>query len=147
MEGAASGRVARIVSAVCGLILTIGAVPLAFVVAVIAGGGHPTPFGHTPAEATLGTTLLGVPGLLLLLGLALVRGSVTDRWGIAVAIALLIPVDAAVAAVALWRVNQPPPPVTYAPPDPKAVIPGQPVMAVPTCTPDGACSKTPPRSP
>lgn len=144
MERAASRRLARIASGICGLVLAIGAVPLAFIVAVIAGGGHGSPFGYTPAEATLGASLLGVPALLLLLGLALVRGGLTDRWGIAVAITVLIPVDAAVAAVALWRVNQPPPPVVYVSPDPNAVIPGQPVMAVPACTPNGVCTKAPP---
>jgi hypothetical protein len=109
-----------------GLVLAAGALPLAFLVAVIAGGGHSTPFGHTPAEATLGGALLGVPALLLLLGLAIIRGSFTGRWKLAVAITIIIPVDAAVAALALWQVNRPEPPVSYSPPDPKAVIPGQP---------------------
>jgi hypothetical protein len=128
-----------------GLVLAAGALPLAFLVAVIAGGGHSTPFGHTPAEATLGGALLGVPALLLLLGLAIIRGSFTGRWKLAVAITIIIPVDAAVAALALWQVNRPEPPVSYSPPDPKAVIPGQPVIAVPSCTPDGACTTAPPR--
>ena len=146
MERAASVHVARVASIVCGVVLAIAAVPLAFFVAVVAGGGHTTPFGHTPAEATLGASLLGIPALLLLLGIALVRGGLTERWSIAVAITLLIPVDAAVAAVALWRVDQPPPPVIYVPPDPKAVIPGQPAIAVPTCTPDGVCTGAPPNN-
>ena len=146
MEGAVSGRLARVASTICGLVLAAAAVPLAFLVAAIAGGGHSSPFGHTPAEATLGVSLLGVPALLLLLGLALVRGGLTGRWGIAIAITVLIPLDAGVAAVALWRVNQPPPPVVYVAPDPKAVIPGQPVMAVPMCTPDGVCTTAPPKN-
>jgi hypothetical protein len=145
VEGPGSNRIARPVSAICGLVLAVGAVPLAFLIAVIAGGGHGSPFGNSPAEAVFGGALLGVPALLFLLGLALIRGGLTERWGIAIFITILIPLDAAVAATALWRANRPPPPI-YVPPDPKAVIPGQPVMAVPTCTPEGVCTTPPPRA-
>ena len=147
MDAAGSNRIARAGSGIFGLVLAVGAVPLAFLLAVIAGGGHASPFGNSPAEATFGGALLAVPALLFLLGLALIRGSLTGRWGTAIVITILIPFDAAVAATALWRVNQPPPPVVYVPSDPKAVIARRSVMAVPTCTPDGVCTTPPPPAP
>ncbi len=146
MDDAGSNRIARAGSGIFGLVLAVGAVPLAFLLAVIAGGGHASPFGNSPAEATFGGALLAVPALLFLLGLALIRGSLTGRWGTAIVITILIPFDAAVAATALWRVNQPPSPVVYVPPQPKPVN-RRSEMGVPTCTPDGVCTTPPAPAP
>lgn len=127
-----------------GAILVLGAWPLAFLIAVIAGGGHGSPFGHSAAEATLGGAMLGVPALLLLVGLALLWAARTGRWVPAAVIALLIPSDVGVAVAVLWQVNRPQPPVIYTAADPKTVLPGRPIIAVPACTPDHRCSSAPP---
>lgn len=143
MGGVAPGRYARVASAIAGGLLAIAAWPLAFLLAVIAGGGHTSPFGHSPAEATFGAGLLGLPALLLLIGLALISGACTGRYRAAVVLTLLIPVDVAVTAVALREVNRPQPPVNIPPPDPKTVIRPAVILAVPACTHDHKCTQTP----
>ena len=132
--------------AVSGVLLAIAAWPLAFLLAVFAGGGHGSPFGHTPAETTFGVGLLGVPALLLLVGLALIWASRSGNWRVPAGIALLIPIDAAITSAALWEMNRPEPPVAYTPVDNDAVLQTQPIMAVPACTPDNRCTTAPPRS-
>ena len=132
--------------AVSGVLIAIAAWPLAFLLAVFAGGGHGSPFGHTPAETTFGVGLLGVPALLLLVGLALIWASRSGRWRVAAGIAVLIPVDIAITTGALRETNRPEPPIDYTPVNENAVLPTRPIVAVPACTPDNRCTKAPLRS-
>jgi hypothetical protein len=143
MRTQASSWVARAAMGIAGAVLVVGAWPLEYLLAVIAGGGHGSPFGYTPAEATLGGAMLAFPVLLLLVGIALLFAARSGRWVPAAAIGLLLPLDFGVAAAALSIVNRPEPPVMYTPPPPGAVIPANPVMAAPACTPDGKCTRAP----
>ena len=146
-------RAIRLAEFLTGVALAAAAWPLAFLAAVVAGGGHNSPFGHSALEATFGIALIAVPLLLFLLGIALMRASFTGGHKIAAAIGLLIPIDAAIASAAMWKLNQPPPPVMMPAPDPNAVIPatsgpmGQPVIAVTACYPGRGCTTAPPRNP
>ena len=125
-----------------GGILIAAAWPVGFILAVISGGGHGSPFGHSLVENVFGGAMLAMPVLMVALGIAFLAATSLQRLRIAAGLALLIPVDVAVIAVAIWQMNQPEPPVIIPPPDPHAVIPGapvvtgQPALAVATCTPD-----------
>lgn len=142
----AQGRAIRIAQFITGILLMAGAWPLAFVAAVMAGGGHGSPFGHRPVEAAFGIAWLGIPALLFLLGGALVRAGLTGRRRLAAGIAVLIPLDAVIAAAALWMINQPEPPVMMPAPVSGGAGSGpmgQPAVAVPACYPGRGCTSAP----
>jgi hypothetical protein len=139
----APDRGIRIAQFITGILLMAGAWPVAFVAAVMAGGGHSSPFGHRPVEAAFGIALLGIPALLFLLGGALVRAGLTGRHRLAARLAVLIPLDAAIAAAALWMINQPDLPVMMPAPVSNAAGAGpmgQPAVAVPACYPGRGCT-------
>jgi hypothetical protein len=125
---------------VLGGVLIAAAWPIGFILAVISGGGHGSPFGHSVVENVFGAAMLAVPVLMLALGIAFIAASSLRRLRIAAALGLLIPIDLAVIAAAVWQMDQPPPPVILPPADPHAVIPAapavQPVLAVAACSPD-----------
>ncbi|HEY6048109.1 MAG TPA: hypothetical protein VIV07_03585, partial [Sphingomicrobium sp.] len=137
---------ARVALLVFGAVLIAAAWPVGFLAAVIAGGGHSSPFGHSPAEAVLGTAMLAVAVLMIALGTACLAATNLRRLRIAGLVGLLFPLDFLVIAGAIWYVNHPPPPVYIPASDANAVISGRTVMAVPTCTPTHACTTRPPSS-
>ena len=125
-----------------GVVLIAAAWPVGFILAVISGGGHGSPFGHSNVETVFGAAMLAVPVLMLALGICFVAATNLGRLRIAAALALLIPVDVAVIAGAVWQMNQPEPPVIIPAGNPNAVLPGapvvtgQPVLALAACSPD-----------
>ena len=101
------GRKARVALIFLGLILIPLAFPVGFIAMVFSGGGHGSPFDGGPAEFIFGLAMLGIPAVMIALGIACL--SCSNRWLLRVvgALALALPIDLAVALVALRIASEP----------------------------------------
>jgi len=91
-----------------GVLLMIAAVPLLFLALILGSGGEMIEFESSADHLEL-ALMLGVPILLFGTGAALAAGSRSQRYGVALLFALLIPLDIlAVIQFTHWR-NQPEP--------------------------------------
>jgi hypothetical protein len=92
-------RPLRIALILAGLLLVAISGPIAFVFAVIAGGGHGSPFDDGAAAFAMGITLLAVPLLIAVLGIICIVCTTRLRLRIAGGIAVSIPIVLASAIV------------------------------------------------
>ena len=113
-----------------GVVLMIVAVPVAWLTLLVGSGGEMIGFQSRTEQIYL-ATLVGLPVLLFALGGALVWNSRTGRDGLALAFALLMPVDVAALVGALWLQARSDLPVVIPPPDHDAVITGTTIVGVP----------------
>jgi hypothetical protein len=120
----------KILFSVAGAFLLVTGVALGFLALAIAGGGHVWPFSGSTDDVMFASALLSLPATIIATGLALLRPNAA-RVGIAAGIALLLPVDAAIIAGAIWHLNRPEPPVSIPLRDSHAVITGA-VLVPPT---------------
>ena len=100
-------REARLALILIGLILTIGAWPLGFIFAVVAGGGHGSPFDGGATEFAMGVALLAVPFLVLLLGIACLACTNRVRLRIVGMLAAAVPATFVVAVALGHAASQP----------------------------------------
>jgi hypothetical protein len=105
------------------------AVPLVLLALALAGGGHTWPFGHSPAEDLLSSSMVGAPVLLFLIGGSLLWGSRTGRYAPTLVLVLLIPVDVVAGMTAVRWLNQPPPHADFTPAAQPKVIRNTIIMA------------------
>ena len=97
-----------------GAILLLTAWPVGYLAAVISGGGHGSPFDGSTTEAIWGAAMLAIPLLMIAVGIACLAATNRRRLKFAGAVALLIPLDIAVAIGSLQLLMRTePPPVAY----------------------------------
>jgi hypothetical protein len=116
-----------------GLILVAAAWPVAFLGMVFAGGGHTSPFAGPLSQQVFAAAMLVGPLMMIVVGIVCLAAINAWRARLAGLLALAIPLDAAVAAIALWETNRPPPPAGYLVPADKGLIgPARTVATGPT---------------
>jgi hypothetical protein len=106
----ADGRLPRYVRVgliLVGLVLTVGAWPMAFVFAVFSGGGHGSPFDGDAVEFAMGVAILGVPFFVLLLGIACIACTNRCRLRIVGALAAAVPVTFVIAVLLMRAASRP----------------------------------------
>lgn len=96
-----------------GFALLLLAWPIGFGAMVIAGGGHGSPFDSNWIEAAFGVTMLAIPVLMIIIGIACLAATTRGRMRVAGMLALLIPVDLAAAVVTMQLAMRPDSVVAY----------------------------------
>lgn len=108
------GPVARSTLVLAGMLLLLLAWPVGFGAMVFSGGGHGSPFDGSVSEWIFGAAMVGIPLLMLMLGIACIVATSRRRLWAVWLLAAAIPADLAVAATAMHIASRPRPPKSYA---------------------------------